>query len=187
MAPNSGAYLYLRDTTFQGDPLMTRSSSAESKKASSPEATEKGSDAIALLKKDHKTVRELLEEFEKATAPNRRAQLFEKINEELKAHTTVEEEIFYPAYRDAATKKEDRKLFFEAAEEHGLVDQVLAQLRAGNPASDSYAAKAKVLKDLVEHHAEEEEDEMFPRARKLLDKSQLLELGAKIEARKAKL
>jgi hemerythrin-like domain-containing protein len=136
-------------------------------------------DAIALLKEDHVKVRGLLGELEKTTekAKSRREELLEEIERELKIHTTIEEEIFYPAFREAAEKKDDRKLYYEAVEEHHVVDTVLPELKGTEIGSEVFAAKAKVLKDLVEHHAEEEETEMFPRAKKLLDREKLLQLG----------
>jgi len=100
---------------------------------------------------------------------------------------TIEEQIFYPAFRDATEKAEDRKLYFEAQEEHHVVDTVLPELKSADPASETFAAKAKVLKDLVEHHAEEEETEMFPRARKLLGRGELVRLGEELAQAKVSL
>lgn len=148
---------------------------ASKKKAASP-------DAIALLKQDHEKVRGLLGQFENATGA-RRQKLLTQIEKELKIHTTIEEEIFYPAYREAARKKEDKKLFFEAVEEHHVVDLVLPGMNDGS-SPEELKAKAKVLKELVEHHAEEEEKEMFPRARKAMDKDELRSLGEMMQRRK---
>jgi hemerythrin-like domain-containing protein len=105
----------------------------------------------------------------------------------LKVHTTIEEEIFYPAFREAARRKDDTKLYYEAVEEHHVVDMVLPEMDEGEVGSPEFAAKAKVLKDLVEHHAGEEEKEMFPRARKLMDKDELTTLGAQMTRRKKEL
>lgn len=139
-------------------------------------------DAIALVKADHQQVRALLGELEETTekAVSKREKLLATIEQELTIHTRIEEEIFYPAFRDAARKKDDAKLFFEAIEEHHVVDMVLPEIKATGLESDQFAAKAKVLKDLVEHHAEEEETEMFPRARKLMTRDELLRLGAEM-------
>jgi len=139
-------------------------------------------DAIALLKEDHEKVRELLGELEETTskATSRRQTLLKSIEQELKIHTKIEEEIFYPAFRDASSKEDDKKLYYEALEEHHVVDMVLPEIRRIDAGSDEFAAKAKVLKDLVEHHAEEEETEMFPRARKLMDREELLHLGQQL-------
>ena len=130
-------------------------------------------------------MRGLLGQFENATGA-RRSKLLGQIEQELKVHTQVEEEIFYPAYRDAARKKEDKKLYFEAVEEHHVVDLVLPQMTDGDT-PEQLKAKAKVLKELVEHHADEEEKEMFPRARKALDREELRALGEQMEARKEQL
>ena len=141
-------------------------------------------DAIALLKKDHAKVRGLLGQLDKAREAKRRDDLLDKIVQEVEVHTAIEEEIFYPAYEEASRKKEDRKHYFEAQAEHGAVKTLMPELQATDRESDEFAGKAKVLKDLIEHHAEEEEKEMFPRARELLSKDELQELGGRIEARK---
>ncbi len=141
-----------------------------------------GKDAIALLRDDHQQVRALLGDLEETTdrAVARREKLLASIEQELTMHTRIEEEIFYPAFRDAARKKDDGKLYFEALEEHHVVELILPEIKGTGVESEQFAAKAKVLKDLVEHHAEEEETEMFPRARKLLTRDELLRLGAEM-------
>lgn len=149
-------------------------------KSSRTESTAK--DPIVQLKADHQKMRGLLGELEetseKATA--RREKLLATIEQELAIHTRIEEEVFYPAFRDAARKKDDAKLYYEAVEEHHVVDLVLPEIKGADVASEEFAAKAKVLKDLVEHHAEEEESEMFPRARKLMDREELRQLGEEL-------
>ena len=151
--------------------------------------TREPKDAIALLKQDHEKVRELLDDLEKAAMDDsgEAETLLETIEAELRVHTTIEEEIFYPAFREAASKKDDTKLYYEAVEEHHVVDLVLPEIEKGEAGSPEFAAKAKVLKDLIEHHAEEEEKEMFPRARKLMDKDELVELGEQLAQRKREL
>lgn len=146
-------------------------------------------DAIALLEADHATVRSLLSQLEDTTtrAVSKRIELLRKISQEVRVHAQIEEEIFYPAYREVAVKEEDEQLFFEAAEEHQLVKVILPELERTEPGSIQFGARGKVLKDLIEHHAEEEEGEMFPRARKLLGKERLLALGEALAARKAAL
>jgi hemerythrin-like domain-containing protein len=142
----------------------------------------KAPDAIKLLVADHDKVRELLGQFEKATGA-RREKLRVQIERELKVHTQIEEEIFYPAYLDAAKKKDDATMYYEALHEHHVVDLVLPEVGEGENNED-LKAKAKVLKELVEHHADEEEDEMFPRAKQLLSKDELRALGEQMELRK---
>jgi hemerythrin-like domain-containing protein len=145
-----------------------------------------GINAITLLKEDHETVRGLLKKLEATTerAAGKREELLDRIEQELKIHTTIEEEIFYPAYKEAVSKRDDTKLYHEALEEHHVVDGVLAEMKSSSYESEEFSAKAKVLKDLVEHHAEEEETQMFPRARRHMETSELKELGGQMDARK---
>jgi hemerythrin-like domain-containing protein len=137
-------------------------------------------DAITLLTEDHQRVRELLGEMEETTerAVSKREELLATIKQELEIHTKIEEDIFYPAFRDAAKKKDDKDLY--ALEEHHVVDMVMPEIKKTKADSEEFGAKAKVLKDLVEHHAGEEEKEMFPRAKKLMDREQLLDLGQQL-------
>ena len=105
----------------------------------------------------------------------------------LKAHTTIEEEIFYPAFKQAG-EKEEAKMYYEALEEHRAAgDLVLPDLLNTAPESDQFSGRAKVLKELIEHHVKEEEEQMFKEAKKLLSKDELNELGKQLEQRKAQL
>lgn len=144
-------------------------------------------DAISLLKQDHQRVRALLSDLEKTTerAAGKRQKLLAEIERELTVHTKIEEQIFYPAFREAARKSDDRDLFYEAVEEHHVVDLVLPEIKKTAVDADEFAAKAKVLKDLVEHHAGEEEGEMFPRARTILGREELQRLGRELAEAKA--
>lgn len=146
----------------------------------------KARDAITLLKDDHKKVKGLLAQLDKTTerSAERRTKLLAQIETEIKVHSTIEEEIFYPAYRDAVKKKGDRELYQEALEEHHVVDLVLPELKSVDPGGEVFGAKATVLKELIEHHADEEEKEMFPKARKVLGAAELRDLGARMESRK---
>jgi hemerythrin superfamily protein len=144
------------------------------------------SNAIGLLKEDHETVRSLLAELTETTdrTVKRREELLEPIKRELTIHTRIEEEIFYPAFRDAGGKDE-AKMFFEAKEEHRAVDSlVLPDLEKTETGSAEFGGRAKVLKELAEHHASEEEDSMFPDAERLLSKDELVTLGEQMEERK---
>lgn len=168
--------------------MAAKKASTKKTPAAKSGSTRTGSDridAVTLLENDHQRVRELLEELEESTerSVKRRRELLVEIGIAIRVHAGIEEEIFYPAFRAAGETRDDGKLFFEAAEEHGLVDIVLRALEATEPDADEFGAKAKVLVDLVEHHAEEEEEEMFPRAKKLFGRERLLELGAELEAR----
>lgn len=140
--------------------------------------------AISILEDDHARLRALLAQLDKTTArgAKKRSELLAKVAHEIRVHAKLEERIFYPAYHEAASKQTDTKLFFEATEEHALVDVLLPQLEEADPTSEVFGAKAKVLKDLVEHHAEEEESEMFPRAKKLLGKAELQTLGEELQS-----
>lgn len=147
-------------------------------------------DAITLLKKDHDTVEALLTELAESTprGVKKRTDLLNRIRIELKAHTTIEEEIFYPAFKRQGETGDDAKMYFEALEEHRAAgDLVLPDLLATEVASEKFSGRAKVLKELVQHHADEEEKEMFPRAKKLLSKDELAALGDQMASRKAEL
>ena len=142
--------------------------------------------AITMLKSDHATVKRLMRELNETTdrATKQREALVEQIERELKMHAQLEEEIFYPAFKAAARGSEAEDLFYEAAEEHHIVDMVLPALKAANPKSHEFAAKAKVLMDLLEHHIMEEETQMFKEARDLFGDEQLRELGDMMQARR---
>lgn len=146
--------------------------------------------AIELLKDDHKTVRKLLADLGETTkrAAKTRTELLARIAKEIEVHTKIEEEIFYPAFKAAAGEGDDEAMYFEALEEHHAAgDLVLPDLLGTDVTSDKFSGRAKVLKEMIEHHAGEEEKEMFPRARELLGNEALRELGARMEARKEEL
>lgn len=145
--------------------------------------------AIDLLKSDHEKVRELLKTLENtsARAIKQRTQLLEEIETELMIHTKIEEEIFYPAFK-AANEDEHGKIYYEAFEEHRAVEKlVLPDLKKTDAGSDQFSGRAKVLKELIEHHADEEEKEMFKLAKKTMDREELLELGQQMAERKEEL
>ena len=107
--------------------------------------------AIALLKSDHVAVRKLLRELEGTTERGIKARerLVADIEREIKIHSQIEEELFYPTFKKAAEDTKSEELFYEATEEHHVVDLVLPALKSTNPKSPEFAAKAKVLKDLA--------------------------------------
>ena len=142
--------------------------------------------AITMLKSDHATIKRLLRELTETTerSTKQRESLVAQIEREIKAHAQAEEEVFYPAFKAAAEKTEKVDLFYEAAEEHHVVDMILPALKVANPKSKEFTAKAKVLKDLVEHHVKEEEGQMFAAARQLFSEDELRELGDMMQARK---
>jgi hemerythrin-like domain-containing protein len=145
--------------------------------------------AISILKHDHDNVRELLDRLKNTTdrATKTRVDLLERIEAEMVAHMTVEEEIFYPAFRDAMGDKHAEKIYHEAREEHRAASKVMADLKKADPSSPVFGGRAKVLAELVTHHADEEEDEMFSLATKHFSSDELEALGAQIEQRKRQL
>ena len=142
--------------------------------------------AITMLKSDHATVKRLLRELNETTARGVkvRERLVGDIERELKIHSQIEEELFYPTFKKMAEDTEAEDLFYEATEEHHVVDMVLPELKATSTKAPEFAAKSKVLKELIEHHVREEEGEMFPQARRLMTDEQLRELGDAMTARK---
>jgi len=145
-------------------------------------------EATKLLKNDHDEVRAMFKEYEKTgdRALAKKARLFEQIRDALTAHAKVEEEVFYPAVK-AARSEEAKDDVREATEEHKIVKTLLAELDRMKPSDEQYDAKMKVLIESVEHHAEEEEREMFKQARKHLSKERLESLGEEMEIRKGAL
>lgn len=141
-------------------------------------------DAIMLLKNDHRKVEELFETFEKARSPDRQQKLAHEICIELKIHTMIEEEIFYPAFRG---KIEDDTLD-EAYVEHDGAKVLINDIEAGGPDDDFYAAKVHVLSEEIKHHVKEEEqpsEGMFAQCRKT--DVDLVALGEQMWMRKRKL
>jgi len=136
--------------------------------------------ATDLLKKQHKSVKALFKQVEDTEDGRRRRQLMDEIANELKIHTQIEEEIFYPTVREIGSSKAE-EMVDESYEEHHVVDLVLAELPNVDPEDERFAAKMTVLSELVEHHADEEEDEMFPMAEKKLGKERLQQLGEQME------
>jgi hemerythrin-like domain-containing protein len=118
--------------------------------------------AIAILKKDHDTVKELFEKFEKTDSSAEREKIIAKAVEELKVHAAIEEEIFYPTVR----KHVGKDLMNEADEEHHVARVLIAELDA-NAAPDHRHAKFTVLAESIRHHIKEEETEMLPKAKEL--------------------
>jgi hypothetical protein len=135
--------------------------------------------ATDLLKKQHRQVEKLFKQAEKAEDPRQRRKLMEQIAADLKMHTRIEEEIFYPAVRELGTSKAE-EMIDEAFEEHHVVDLVLAELPQVDPEDERFEAKMTVLSELVEHHVEEEEKEMFRLAEKKLGPERIKELGQRM-------
>ncbi len=148
-------------------------------------------DAIALLKQDHKTVDALFKQFEALgdRAVKQKEKIVQKVIRELAIHSAVEEMLFYPAVRAAAKLNESKQaeaaddLILESLEEHHIVKWTLAELEKMDPQDERFDAKMDVLMESVRHHVEEEEQDLFPKARKML-KDRLADLGAAMEKAK---
>lgn len=139
--------------------------------------------AFELLKQDHEKVSGIFEKLEPTTERGikTRTELFAQLKQELEIHARVEEEIFYPAIKNA---KETRDITLEGYEEHHVIKQLLTELEELPVDDETWGAKLKVLKENVEHHVEEEEEEMFSSAREVLSKDEIEELGTRMEAAK---
>ena len=136
-----------------------------------------------LLKSDHEKVAGILSSIEETTerASKGRDELFARLKQELDLHAQIEEEIFYPALEDS---EETRDVTLEAYEEHNLVKQLLAELESQPKDTEEWTAKFTVLKENVEHHVEEEEGEMFTKARKVLSEEEIDALGDRLQEAK---
>ncbi len=149
-------------------------------------------DAIALLTRDHQEVERLFKQFEKLTerAQKSKQKIVTNIIREVAIHSAVEEMLFYPVVRTAALKAQTRALreaadtVLESLEQHHVVKWTLSELEKMKPEDERYDAKVKVLMESVRHHVEEEQGELFPKVRRLLDKQMLAELGDRIEKAK---
>lgn len=141
-------------------------------------------DAIALLKSDHRQVEKWFEQFESSRADSRKSELARQICQALTVHTTIEEEIFYPAFL-AATEEED--IHHEAEVEHDGAKKLIAEIEAAGPQDDHFDARVTVLSEMIKHHVREEEkrDGMFAKARQ--SEMDLVALGEQLASRKAEL
>ena len=142
------------------------------------------SDALALLTRDHDEVKRMFKEYEglKDRSSAARQALAAQICNALTVHTQVEEELFYPAVRDAL---DDDDLMDEADVEHEAAKNLIAEIEEMNPDESHYDAKVKVLGEEIEHHVKEEEEKMFPKVRKT--RLDLRALGVEMAERKAEL
>jgi len=138
---------------------------------------------FTLLKADHKKAAAIMEKIDSTTerGVKTRAELFAQLKAELELHTRIEETILYPALKEV---DKTRDITFEAYEEHRLVKQLLAELDKLGKDEEQWTAKFTVLKENVEHHVEEEEGEMFPKAAKALSQKEVETLGTRLEKAK---
>jgi hemerythrin superfamily protein len=141
-------------------------------------------DAIVLLKADHKDIRKTFKDFQKAgeSAHATKGKLVDRMIELLTVHTYIENEVMYPRVRELLPELEEDVL--ESYEEHHVADVLVLELAAMKPDDERFTAKTTVLIENVTHHIEEEEDEWFPKVREGLGRKQLQELGeALLEAK----
>lgn len=143
-------------------------------------------DAIVLLKKDHQEIRKVFTAFEKAgdQAFVEKGKLVDRMIELLTVHTYLENEVMYPRVRELLPDLEDDVL--ESYEEHHVADLLVMELVGMKPDHERFTAKTTVLVENVRHHMEEEEQEWFPQVREGLSRTVLQEIGAEMEARRAK-
>jgi len=137
-------------------------------------------DAIVILRNDHKEIRKLFRQFQQAgeDATEAKGRIVKRIIEELTVHTYLENECMYPEVRRLLPDLEDDVL--ESYEEHHVADVLTAELFAMDPGDERFDAKTTVLIELVSHHIEEEEQEWFPKVREGLGRKQLQELGSRM-------
>lgn len=142
--------------------------------------------AVKILKQDHDKIQDLFKKYEAAGdhAFQKKKNLSDKIFMELEVHSTIEEEIFYPAMR-SKSDKEGKEIVAESIEEHHIVKTLIDEVRELDPQDDEFEAKMKVLMESVKHHISREEEKMFPQAKKIL--LDLNSLGRELEVRKEEL
>ena len=170
-------------TSTSGERAEKGATSESIKTSNAPSATRgQGPDAIALLKADHRSVENLFSQFKNATDDERKKQLALQICLELRVHTQIEEEIFYPASREVL---KDEDMVDEAVVEHHAAKDLMDQIESMEPGDDLYDAKVTVLCEQIDHHVEEEENEYFPEVQKTdLD---LRAIGQQLKVRKNEL
>ena len=165
---------------------MATAKKAPAKKSAPATASAAKKDATVLLQRDNTEVHRLFKQYEKLAKAeadaSERKELADKICTLVTVHAQIEEEIFYPAAREADV---DEDLMDEADVEHASAKELIAQIEAGSPDDDHYDAKLKVLGEYIDHHVEEEEGEMFPKCRKA--KMDLAGLATQLAERKTQL
>ena len=152
------------------------------KKKPETKKTPKAMEAIKLLRADHRLVNGLFEEYENTTSMKKKRELVAQICTELTVHAQIEEEIFYPAVKQAL---KDKELIPEATVEHNTLKQLIAEVEGKEPDGEMFDARIKVMSEYVKHHVKEEQTEIFPKAK--TTKLDMEELGALLMERKEEL
>ncbi|HEY0615904.1 MAG TPA: hemerythrin domain-containing protein [Candidatus Elarobacter sp.] len=151
----------------------------------------KQQDAIALLKADHKKVKELFAQVEETSerAKLQLKRLGEEICQELTVHAEIEEQIFYPTVKERTQRghKEEHDLVLESYEEHAAAKKVIEDIQATDAGDESYKPKITTLSELIDHHVKEEERELFPAVKELLGEEELVDLGQQMAQLKSQL
>jgi hemerythrin superfamily protein len=143
-----------------------------SKAPASSKSRSQSGDLTDLIKQDHRRVRELFKQFEKTEDDQEKQKIVDETILELKVHAKLEEELVYPALREAS---EEEDMMDEADEEHHVVKLLIAELEDMESGDDHFDAKFRVLGEMVEHHVAEEESQMLPNVKKIEDRESLVE------------
>ena len=145
--------------------------------------------ALTLLTNDHKRVDRLFAEHKQVQGnPRRQKAIFDRVHRELDIHAQIEEQIFYPEVKERAQTKKLEELVTESYEEHHFVDTIKAEIEGTPFEAEEWAAKFKVMKENIEHHADEEEEgKMFPKVRQVFNKEELEDMGTRMQELKEKL
>ena len=144
---------------------QTRKTKSSSAKKTTTRQRRSPNDAIKLLEADHRQVEKWFKEFEATNGQKTKTRLAEQICTALKVHTQIEEEIFYPASREALSTEEE-EMVDEAVVEHAAAKTLIGEIEAMEVGEELFDAKVKVLQEMIEHHVQEEEKEYFPAVRK---------------------
>lgn len=144
----------------------------------------KKEDLFDLIQKDHEKVRQVMKKIQKSRPGMSRESDLDRLKVELLPHMMLEEQMFYPIMID---ESEQRELGFEAIEEHRVARNVLDDLEELEPSDEKWSARFKVFMELVEHHIEEEESDVFEAAREIIDSDRAMELGKQFQSQKRKI
>jgi hemerythrin-like domain-containing protein len=152
---------------------------AEKSKEGADEALQAGADALSILKSQHREIEELFSRVESAYESDARGaeDIFSELAAKIDLHTQIEEKIFYPEAADI-----DNDAVVKSFEEHAIVKELLRKLERGQGGTEVFKARVSVLKELIEHHVEEEENDLFPKCEKELGDEALKDIGARIQA-----